>query len=365
MDSNPSADKFLFDPFHLRPLASLNRRKIAALPSIKEGIVGSTGSELLTKPGLIRLIQSFGPLPGLEEVEPREYPQQLNRFLDEPTHPAHGTALRIAECYGRRLGALLASILLFGEGLTEPIDAWEACYLAYWRETTRDIYLGGGLANGKLGAITSQKAEEVLVESGISGRRVRTAPQPSFLPLLGAARSVPGKPRAAVVADFGSSRAKTGLAVYDQDGCISGLNTYPAIDIHELTAQEKTIELAEAMVEIINGIFRRAAEPASLSPQIICSVAAYVENGEPVKINRGPYTLLHQLSPNLRAYFEEKISQACGREISITFEHDGDIAGCALAGREPAALVMLGTGLGVGFIPPARDFHPISAVFHW
>jgi hypothetical protein len=46
-----------FDPYHLRPLASLNRRRLIALPGLDEADVGRSGWELLSKAALVKLIQ--------------------------------------------------------------------------------------------------------------------------------------------------------------------------------------------------------------------------------------------------------------------------------------------------------------------
>ena len=45
-----------FDPYHLRPLASLNRRRLIALPGLNEDDVGKPGGELLSDLALIKPI---------------------------------------------------------------------------------------------------------------------------------------------------------------------------------------------------------------------------------------------------------------------------------------------------------------------
>lgn len=47
-----------FDPYHLQPLASLNQRRISALPGVEFEIIGKTGYEAASKPAFIRLIQA-------------------------------------------------------------------------------------------------------------------------------------------------------------------------------------------------------------------------------------------------------------------------------------------------------------------
>ena len=51
------AQTHAFDPYHLRPLASIYRRRTIALPGLDEDDVGKSGSELLTKDALVKLIR--------------------------------------------------------------------------------------------------------------------------------------------------------------------------------------------------------------------------------------------------------------------------------------------------------------------
>jgi hypothetical protein len=47
----------------------------------------------------------------------------------------------------------------------------------------------------------------------------------------------------------------------------------------------------------------------------------------------------------------------------IEFVHDCDVAACALAGRLNAAVPMLGSWLGCGFVPPAEGYRTIAERF--
>ena len=117
------------------------------------------------------------------------------------------------------------------------------------------------------------------------------------------------------------------------------------------------------MVAIIADTIRAVEPTFTLAPTILCSVGAYVEEGEPVRMDRGPYTWLHRLSPDIRAWFNARIGEAVDKPVEIEFLHDCDAAACALAGRPNAAALMLGTGLGVGFVPPAEGCRPLAEQF--
>jgi hypothetical protein len=120
------------------------------------------------------------------------------------------------------------------------------------------------------------------------------------------------------------------------------------------------------MVAIMAETIRAAEQSVTLAPTILCSVAAYVEDGEPMHIDRGAYTWLHHLSPDIRAWFCARIGAAVGTPrgaVEIEFVHDCDVAACALAGRPNAAVLMLGSWLGCGFVPPAEGHRPLAEQF--
>jgi len=359
-----------FDPYHLRPLASLNRRKLIALPGLDEDDVGKSGRELLSDLALIKLIRSHARALQLEGTLDGDLPQQLNVILSGPDGPRRRLAASIAEQHGRLIGYLIASILLSPHGLTDPMVAWEKAFLKQWRDRAREIVLGGGRANGRLGELMRDAAQEVLIRCG-QERKLILADHPSYLPTIGAARSVPPSSHgAAVVFDFGGTMAKRGIAFFDRSGALCRLRVLPSRDLGDLTWGEKTAELGAAMVAIMAETIREwlvsihAVEPSiTLAPTILCSVAAYVEDGEPMHIDRGAYTWLHHLSPDIRAWFCDRIGEAVSRAVEIEFVHDCDAAACALAGRPNAAVLMLGSWLGVGFVPPAEGYRPLAERF--
>jgi hypothetical protein len=241
--------------------------------------------------------------------------------------------------------------------------AWEKAFLKQWRDRTGEIVLGGGRANGRLGELVRGAAQETLVQCGLK-QTLSLADHPSYLPLIGAARSVPSSDHnAAVVFDFGGTKAKSGIASFTHKGALRRLHALPPRDMGDLTWGEKTAELGAAMVAVMAEAIRTIEPSITLTPIVLCSVAAYVENGEPVRINRGAYTLLHRLSPDIRAWFNAGIEAAVGRPVDIEFVHDCDVAACALAGRPDAAVLMMGSALGVGFVPPAEGYRPLAEGF--
>jgi hypothetical protein len=102
-----------------------------------------------------------------------------------------------------------------------------------------------------------------------------------------------------------------------------------------------------AMAAIMAETIRAIESSLTLAPTILCSLAAHVEDGEPVRLDRGAYTRWHRLAPDLRAWFKAHIGArtgaAAGRPVEIEFVHDCDVAACALAVRPNAAVLMLGS----------------------
>ncbi len=353
-----------FDPYNLRPLASLNRRSIVALPGVDPATVGKTGYDLLSKSALVALIQPHGQALGLAGIDPAHIPEGLNAALESPQETVRTRAAAVAEQYGRRLGYLLASILLSPHGLTSPMVPWEAAYLEHWRQEVKEIVLGGGLSNGRFGQLVAPVVEGVLARCGLPGPRIQVAEHSSCLPLIGAARSAPdGITGPMVVADFGGSRAKRGIAFYDPDHALGRLQVLSSRDIEALTGPGKTAELAAAMTSLIAETIQGAEPGTPMARKILCSVGAYVQDGQPVRIDRGSYTWLHQISPNLREWFSQQIGAICNRVVDVEFVHDCDMAACAFAGQLHSAVIMLGTALGAGFVPPGDRCRPVSDRF--
>jgi hypothetical protein len=205
---------------------------------------------------------------------------------------------------------------------------------------------------------------DVFEKCSLSGIQVQAAENPSFLPLIGAARSLAGiTVGVAAVADFGGTRAKRGLAFYDLDGNLQHMKVLPTCGVAALNASGKTAALAEEMVALLAETLSFVPQGQPLISKVLVSLAAYVEDGKPLNLERGAYYALNVLSSNISAWFSERLSQVSGRAVQVEFLHDCDAAAVALAGKELSAVVMLGSALGVGFVPPEDGVRRISSTF--
>lgn len=206
--------------------------------------------------------------------------------------------------------------------------------------------------------------KEALHTCGLAHLRLRTAANPSFLPLIGAARSLPraSLQSFALVADFGGSRAKRGLAAYDASGSLSSLRVLPPLSTAGLTGAGRTAELAAAICEILGDTLREIDPGIPLAEEILCSAATYVINGRPA-VYPGAFSQLYQIATDINTWFDQRIGAASGRPVRLTFVHDCDAAACAFAGQPRIAVIMLGTALGAGFAPPAGRCRPLAEGF--
>jgi hypothetical protein len=360
-------DEASFHPGEMILLASFNRRVVIDLPGVDVNIVGKHGYELASKRALIGLIQGRLAALGLQDCPDSKLPEGLNEGLDCADSACRAAAKEVADEFGRRLGYLLASVLLSPRGYTSPMVGWEKAYLNHWRRQVKHVVLGGGLASGSLGRRLCAATSGVLQICGLRQPVLEVAAHPAALPLVGAARSIPpGDWQVAAVADFGGSLAKRALARYAADGALSRLQVLPPVPIAHLTLEGKTPDLAQAMIDLMADAIRCAGPEAALAPYVVGSVAGYVQDGRPTQyadFNMGIYSWLNALSEDLPAWFSQRISAASGRQVRFEFAHDGDAAAVALAGRPHTAVIMLGSALGIGITPAGEGFRQLAPDF--
>jgi hypothetical protein len=204
--------------------------------------------------------------------------------------------------YRQGLAQLIGTLRL---GPTGGESEWRAAYLRYW-QGVRHIWLGGGIA-------AAYGAE-------LSMDTVQVAEHAAILPLIGCARTLPAPDSRRAVLDFGQTSVKRGIAHYER-GALRELQVMSSV--------AAPAEGAENIVEFVLQTVRAMADG-----EVVASVAAYVAGGKPVD-KRGTYAPLANATLPRR----------------LRFVHDGTAAAAAIDSSERAAVIMLGTYLGVGFVP--------------
>jgi hypothetical protein len=100
-------------------------------------------------------------------------------------------------------------------------------------------------------------------------------------------------------------------------------------------------------------------ESGSQGNVLVLSVAAYVEGGR--LLGNGIYARMSRLATDVRPLVEGAVATRTGRGVRVRFIHDGTAAAALHAGEAQAAVIVVGTALGVGFPPAeAQDLHPLA-----
>lgn len=358
-----------FDPHHITTANSLNRVQLVDLPGLEidPEVRNRSGYELISARALTGLIQQHA---AALEVQPDDPPDHLHRVLDGALSSFHGPLRQTAEGIARRLGRNLGYLLLTlrrGDGVNRAArPEWDDSYWAHWASIRR-VWLGGGLAGGYLGPHLRRNSLAVLEKAGVDDMQVKVSAYSSALPLLGLARSAPPSTRQALTLDFGGTMLKRARAGYS-DGTLSTLQRLASQPTHLDTIISPNMDeedLGRTVRERMLALMVAAWEEASLAPgdPVLASVAAYMVDGQPLLSQRGAYMHLAHLSPNAAADLAQRLGERLGHPVTLQLLHDGTAAATTYAGEEKAAVIMIGTALGIGFPPPAAGLRPLASDF--
>ena len=355
------------DPHHLTPSASLNRVCIIDLPglSVDSQAQGKTGFQLVSAAALASLIRQHAATLALDaNLDDHELRLRLNERLLS----TEATIRVAAEVIGRRIGRNLGYVLLTlkrGDAVNRAArNDWDDSYWHHWSRI-KQMWLGGGLVSGQLGPIIREHASAVFEEAGVKGLTIRISPYVSILPLVGAARYAPTGCDAALVFDFGTTMIKRAHAVYRHDELIelrclpSHPTSWTEIEGSSNDPVQQATRLFAHMVSVIIGT-QRSVGPPPLSP-ILASVAAYVKDGHPMLAQRGAYYQLPLITDNLQTAIAQRLGAQQGETAHVSLIHDGTAAAAAYAGAKHAAVVTMGTALGIGFPPQADSVRAMNA----
>jgi hypothetical protein len=199
---------------------------------------------------------------------------------------------------------------------------------------------------------------------------IRRASWPAILPLLGAARAIPATTQTALIFDFGQSFVKRACAHYEGDA-LTRLDLLPAAPIRAITAtmgddpeEAQVRSLAEALVAIVAETWDMARSAGwDPEPVFALSMASYIHDGQPLPRRGGPYASLHRLSPHLATWLAEHLRGRVGSRPELILLHDSSAAALTIARDRYAAVIMLGTALGVGFPSMTRGLRPFADNF--
>lgn len=345
---------------YIRP--SLNRARIVDLPGInlplevrgKHGY-GLLGAAILRK----QIVATFPAL--------RNEPDPIRAFAAylEPEHPASDTAVSLAQTYGRSLGYLLL-MLKRGDPVNRVVRRdWENDHWAHWGHIKK-IWVGGGLAAGRLGMIAVAAANDLLTQHHFPDVTIRQSPWAAYLPLLGVGRTAPATATSMLVFDLGQTTIKRAIAVYTDMGLV-GLHHLPGLPAVCGAIQQRSDPiLAQQTADFLVRCFadtwcEAQAAGWSLCPTLAASIACYLVDGHPaLPEDMDCYGRLQLLTDHLTRYLADRASQEVGTSLALTLYHDGTAAAMAYAGEQETAVLTLGTAIGNGFPPPADGLRSLN-----
>jgi len=348
------------DPEQLTPESSINRVRMVDVPGcvLDDGVRGKIAYDLLGLPALTAAIKERAAELGLEDSpDGTDLPLLLGECLSSPNAAVRRTAEAMAARFGRYLGYLI-TVLVRGDAANRATrPEWDDSHWDVWSRV-RHIWLGGGLASGRLGRGMQRSAVGVLEQAGIRECDVRIAAHPAALPLIGAARCNPAASHAAFVVDFGQSYVKRGLARYESSA-LAALDVLPPlpVPVDESTLPEEMTRLLE------EGWQEQSRRAGEIDPFIVASIASYVRDNHPFAYRLGVYARLHEVTDNLGDWLSDQVSDRVGRRVAVLLMHDGTAAAQAFGGDADTAVIMLGTALGSGFAWTRRKVTPLAMGF--
>jgi hypothetical protein len=345
-----------FDPLNLDADASLNQVVIGAAGG--PGVAGLRAGLTCSRDALLALASGHG-LAGLPTDRLAD---GLASAVADPATPAGRAAAATLAEFGRRLGALIATLRDPATPGKQGRTLVRRACLAYWLEVD-SIWLGGGLLAGQCGPAiltAAQAAVQAAASTAVRPCRLALTPQPALAPLLGAARHAPAArageaTEVTVVADLGHTSIKTAVADRDS-GALTGLRL---LESCAAPSRRPPAEVHEAVAAALSRAAQRGTQTTARpgAVRVIASVASYVHAGVPLDDGRGIYgTLAGQL-----AWLRGRIEAAAWADATVTFIHDGTAA-AATAGALRSGTITAGTWLGGGFrpahAPPLLDLAP-------
>ena len=359
------------------PHVSVNRVRIVDLPGIAVDpqVCGRKAYELLSS----RAIASYARERAAELALPAAYlhdtvqtrvdlPRYVADCLDSPRPPVRAAARAIGRCLGRNLGYILLTLRRGDAVNRDARFDWTSADWDRWRSIEK-IWLGGGLMSGQLGGLILHHADQFLIEFGYAGRiRVALSPHRGEIALLGAARYLPSCAQHALCMDLGQTLVKR-ACLQLAGGTLAGINRYSplAVDWDRLGVPgQPDPGRGEQVLDFVAGAIAQtwdqcAAEGISPGKDVMLSVAAYVQNGR--LLGNGVYAQMHALAEDIRPSLAELVKARTGVTLRMHFIHDGTAAAALYAGERNAAVIIVGTALGIGFPPvETTDLRPLALV---
>lgn len=367
------------------PHVSLNRVHIVDLPGIPmdDEVRGQLANALLSFHAVERYVQALAaplrlPAAWREEVLDAGARAQLGPFVNECLRSEAPGVAAAAQAIAARLGRNLGHLLLTlhrGDAVNQAVRPdWTADDWARWA-SIRQVWLGGGFMSGELGRNMIAVARDWLRSVGygdrfglgLSGAQSgddANSHMP-FLVLLGAARYLPFATTSAVCLDFGHSSVKRAYLQFASDETASqplasmSLYARQPVELERLGAPDRLLEfMVSAIAQTFVESWRAGCAP---EPDVMVSVGAYGRDGQ--VLTSPLYQQLHAFGEDAREVLGAAVSQRLQQTVRVRLIHDGTAAAAVHAGEPHTAVIVVGTGLGIGFAPAsAKELRPLASI---
>jgi len=356
--------------------ASINRVQLAALPGlcIDAGVLGMCAYNLLSTPALIQYAREQ-PALALPDLSPRttgarvELPRLVAAALNAPDSAVRAAAQAVAHRLGRNLGYILITLHRGDVANRAARPDWGAREWDLWAQI-HPIWVGGGLTRGLFGAQLVTAARELLAELGYADQiRLARAAYGGTVALVGAARYLPAVITTGLCFDFGQTLIKQGIVRVDR-GTLTQLHTLAPFPVpwdwenyHDTGQAIPAVDVLDFSVTVlVEALAAARAQGHTPGPDIMVSCASYIHQGR--LMGNGLYARMQTLADNVGALIAEHLMERTGRAWRVHLIHDGAAAASVYAGAQEAAVIVIGTALGVGFPPhTAVGLRPLAADF--
>ena len=341
-------------------LPSMNRVRLVDLPGLNVPLAwqNKTGYQLLGRQALVGQIQRKTAVLRLNP-DPHQLIRRFDACFDSTHDEVRAAAIGIAREYGRKL-AYHQLVLKRGDAINRVVRlAWQEVHWAHWAQIEQ-VWLGGGLMAGHLGAIAATEAQSFIRQHGFPDYTLTVSDFAAKLPLMGAARTAPSAAQSMLVFDFGQTAIKRGTAQYEAGRLVS-LELLPSLPAkcQYLRFSRNRVYAEQTRIRILRVVSDTWAEMQTagyqLSHSIALILACYLLDGHPRSEDWGCYGRLQQFAPHLQTYLTEQISKQVGQAIQLHLLHDGQAAALPYAGESKTAVMTFGTAMGIGFPPLNLD----------
>ena len=345
------------NPFAIYPRpvsASLNRVRIAKLPNIvtDSNLVGKTGHELLSRQSVLDRIY----IRQVALCLPAHLTDIFRGFDDCFVHEepiARLTAKQMAIQYGRCLATLLLTLKEGQPANRAARPEWGDEHWAYWASINQ-VWLGGGLMAGHFGRHVVAETQQLIHQAGYTDYELNLTRHPARVALIGAASTVAPTAEVALLFDFGQSRIKRGIALFAEGKLqkLHLLHSLPAA-CGDLLTNGSDVARAEAHMEHITAVLAHThhqVQQSGWQPQeVVAAMACNLHQGHPGSEEWGCYGRLQDLTSNLQDHLAQQWQQISGQALPFRLIQDAKAAALAHRGAENAAVITLGSAIGIGF----------------